>query len=171
MWIKDNETGTLHQYGQNQHDSLVISDDGKYLSYENLQNGDGSIGGGYSFVTDERGAIPKNDEDLLAYGASAYFNIGGFGDDVLKAELRRVRRNYLDSAFKKGGIEAETIAHHAYEQAKADIIQTIEAKRACMITHGIEQYKIDGLDALKAIVEHTEQGGRMAQGDTETGEW
>ena len=56
---------------------------------------------------------------------------------------------------KKGGIEAEAIAHQAYEQAKADIIQTIEAKRACMIAHGIEQYKIDGLDALKSIVEQT----------------
>ena len=80
MYIKDNETGRVRLYGTNPHDSLKISEDGRYLTYYNLQNGDGSMGGGYSFVVDENGTIPKDDETLVKYGADAYFNIGGFDD-------------------------------------------------------------------------------------------
>lgn len=130
MWIRDNETGDIREYGKNCHDSLVISQDGKSLSYYNLQNGDGSRGGGYSFVTDERGNTPIEDEELMPYGEEAYANIGGFAD--------------ADKAFAEG-----------YERAKADIVTTIIKKKACMIAHGIEQYKIDGLEALIAIVQHT----------------
>lgn len=98
MWIRDNEDGEVRRYGQNHHDSLCISADGRYLYYENLQNGDGSRGGGYSFVTDEKGNTPVNDEDLMKYGAEAYFDIGGF----------------------------RHIYHEGYEQAKADILKLIE---------------------------------------------
>ena len=128
MFIRDNENGNVRPYGTNHHDSLKISPDGRCLYYENLQNGDGSIGG-YSFVTDE-GVVPKEDSVLARYGADAYFNIGGFED--------------AETAFAEG-----------YEKAKADILRTIEEKKACMIEHGVEPYKIDGLDALKAIVQHT----------------
>ena len=129
MFIRDNENGNVRLYGTNHHDSLRVSPDGKRLYYENLQNGDGSEGGGYSFVTDE-GVVPKEDSVLSRHGADAYFNIGGFAD--------------ADAAFADG-----------YEKAKADILRTIEEKKACMIEHGVEPYKIDGLDALKAIVQHT----------------
>ena len=78
MWIKDLLTGDVREYGTNCHDSLRISDDGRTLSYENLQNGDGSRYGDYRFVTDENGNVPKDDECYLKYGAEAYFNIGGF---------------------------------------------------------------------------------------------
>ena len=77
MWIKDLLTGDVRKYGTNCHDSLRISDDGRTLSYENLQNGDGSMGD-YRFVTDENGNIPSEDKTLRRYGADAYFNIGGF---------------------------------------------------------------------------------------------
>ena len=53
MWIKDMLTGEVRKYGRNHHDSLRISDDGRYLVYENLQNGDGSEYGDYRFVVDE----------------------------------------------------------------------------------------------------------------------
>lgn len=76
MWIKDLLTGDVREYGTNCHDSLRISDDGRTLSYENLQNGDGSMGD-YRFVT-EHGVIPQEDKEYLKYGADAYFNIGGF---------------------------------------------------------------------------------------------
>lgn len=77
MWIKDMLTGKIRKYGTNHHDALIISEDGRYLVYENLQNGDGSMGD-YRFVTDEDGNIPSEDETLMRYGADAYFNIGGF---------------------------------------------------------------------------------------------
>lgn len=78
MWIKDLSNGRVFRYGHNPHDSLRISDDGRTLSYENLQNGDGSEYGEYRFVTDVNGKTPKEDETLLAYGADAYFDIGGW---------------------------------------------------------------------------------------------
>lgn len=77
MYIKDLLTGKVFKYGHSNHDSLVISEDGKYLTYLNLQNGDGSWGG-YKFVTDENGRTPEEDETLMRYGADAFFNIGGF---------------------------------------------------------------------------------------------
>ena len=78
MWIKDMLTGQIRKYGTNHHDALMISEDGRYLVYENLQNGEGSEFGDYRFVVDEGGNIPSEDETLMRYGADAYFNIGGF---------------------------------------------------------------------------------------------
>lgn len=83
MYIKDLHTGLVRKYGTNRHDSLRISNDGRFLTYENLQCGDGSRYGDYRFVVDEEGHIPKEDEVLAEYGADAYFNIGGFGGDFL----------------------------------------------------------------------------------------
>lgn len=83
MYIKDNITGVVRLYGTDCHDSLAISEDGKHLSYYNLQCGEGSKYGSYSFVTDETGTLPKDDKVLIEHGANAYFNIGGF-DAVLK---------------------------------------------------------------------------------------
>jgi hypothetical protein len=85
MYIKDNVTGTVRLYGTNCHDSLEISDDGKYLTYYNLQCGEGSKYGGFSFAVDENGTLPKDDEVLVKHGAKAYFNIGGWPNinDVL----------------------------------------------------------------------------------------
>ena len=77
MYIKDLQTGKIRKYGTSVHDSLVISPDGRTLSYCNLQNGDGSKFGDYRFC-DEEGYIPSEDETLKNYGADAYFNIGGF---------------------------------------------------------------------------------------------
>ena len=38
MYIKDLTTGIVRKFGTDRHDSLVISDDGKTLIYENLQS-------------------------------------------------------------------------------------------------------------------------------------
>lgn len=81
MYIKDlgMKQPVIRPYGSNHHDSLRISPDGRTLSYENLQNGDGSRWGDYRFC-DEEGHTPEEDPVLTEYGADAYFNIGGFMD-------------------------------------------------------------------------------------------
>ena len=77
MYIKDLQTGEVRMYGTNHHDSLKVSNDGRTLSYYNLQNGDGSAYGDYRF-TDEKGQTPEEDKEMAQYGAENYFNIGGF---------------------------------------------------------------------------------------------
>lgn len=77
MFIKDLLTGKVRRYGTDPHDSLVISEDGRTLSYYNLQNGDGSSYGSYVFCDDE-GKIPKEIDVYIERGADIYFNIGGW---------------------------------------------------------------------------------------------
>lgn len=81
MYIKDLQSGDVRKYGTNPHDALRVSPDGTILSYENLQNGDGSRFGDYRFC-DKDGLIPEEDEVLVKHGADAYFNIGGFVEVV-----------------------------------------------------------------------------------------
>ena len=49
LYIKDNSTGRIHRIGDNQYDMLVV-DDEDVVRYKNLQTGEGSKYGGYSFV-------------------------------------------------------------------------------------------------------------------------
>lgn len=88
MWIKDLEDGTVRKYGTNCHDSLRISNDGRSLTYYNLQNGDGSMCGAYRFVTDEEGLTPDEDDVCIRHGADAYFNIGGFEERKPKTKKK-----------------------------------------------------------------------------------
>lgn len=81
MYIKDMQTGKIRLYGSDPHDSLMISDDGRSLTYYNLQCGEGSKYGDFRFVTDEEGHIPSEDETVMKYGADTYFNIGGFNKE------------------------------------------------------------------------------------------
>ena len=95
MYITDTETGKTRLYGTDHHDSLVKSDDGRCLYYENLQCGEGSRFGTFLF-TDEQGRPPKDNDELKKYGAEDYFNIGGFGEihmsqiEEIKAEIKEV---------------------------------------------------------------------------------
>lgn len=77
MKILDTQTGRIHEYGDDQHDSLYVSNDGRYLTYYNLQNGDGSGVGDYRFVCDDD-KIPAESQTADAIHAEVYFNIGGF---------------------------------------------------------------------------------------------
>ena len=86
MYIRDNITGRVWEYGTDKHDSLVISEDGKTLYYYNVHNGEGSRFGTYSIVTDERGLIPLHDESLGL--ETAYANIGGFGEKKRKQTIQ-----------------------------------------------------------------------------------
>lgn len=88
--IRDNQNGNIHEYGTNCHDALHISSDGSCLHYENLQNGDGSMCGGYSFVEDD-GKIPSESETADAMHAMCYFNIGGFEREIVRCKDCRHR--------------------------------------------------------------------------------
>ena len=77
MKILDTQTGRVHEYGENGHDSLYVSQDGRYLTYYNLQNGDGSGVGDYRFVCDD-GKVPAESKTADAIHAEVYFNIGGW---------------------------------------------------------------------------------------------
>ena len=93
MYIKDLGLNPpeIRPYGSNHHDALRISLDGRMLSYENLQNGEGSKYGCYRFC-DAEGKTPKEDPDFVIYGADAYFNIGGF----MTSEEEEILKLYYD---------------------------------------------------------------------------
>ena len=74
MKIKDLTTGKIFEYGSNHHHALCISEDGRSLHFENLQNGDGSRFGDYRFVDDTEEKIPSETDHIV----DCYFNIGGF---------------------------------------------------------------------------------------------
>lgn len=74
LWIKDMTTGEVHEYGSNGHDSLVSFDGGKTLTFENLQNGYGSLDdNGYRFVHED--GTPLNFDDC----GSETADVGGCG--------------------------------------------------------------------------------------------
>lgn len=86
MKIRDNETGEVFEYGTNMHHALRISGNGGCLTFENLQNGDGSLesgNGGYSFVLDD-GKTPEESTSPDAVNGATYANIGGFHEDTAK---------------------------------------------------------------------------------------
>ena len=74
LFIRDNADGTVHEYGTNQHDSLMVMDDGS-LHYMNLQNGSGTLfpAEGYTFCFDD-GRDPRDPDD---YNADPFIDIGG----------------------------------------------------------------------------------------------
>ena len=91
MLIKDLQTGRVREYGTNSHDSLEISQDGRFLSYYNLQCGEGSSYGDFRFVMSD-GKVPCESETAEAINDCCYFNIGGFPDEetILKRFLEWV---------------------------------------------------------------------------------
>lgn len=58
LFIKDHETGKVHEYGTNPHDSLIVAGEGS-IHYYNLQNGEGTVSGAYSFC-DKNGNDPMD---------------------------------------------------------------------------------------------------------------
>lgn len=52
IYIRDNTSGAVHEYGTNPHDALILQEDGS-LHYENLQDCTGTMypEEGYSFCT------------------------------------------------------------------------------------------------------------------------
>lgn len=81
LYIKNNITGRVHEYGNNQHDALILGDDNA-LHYENLQDSCGTDfpKEGYSFVL-ENGKDPRTDPEYIRYGVEPYIDIGGYSED------------------------------------------------------------------------------------------
>lgn len=62
LYIQDVVSGRVFEYGGNCHDRLLISKDGRSLTYYNLQNGDGSCVGDYRFFYEK----PQDETDFDA---------------------------------------------------------------------------------------------------------
>ena len=73
LFVKDNTTGTVHEYGTDRHDALILQDDGS-LHYHNLQNGCGTMfpEEGYSFCFED-GTLP----DMSGEFIDPYIDIAG----------------------------------------------------------------------------------------------
>lgn len=82
IYLKDNTSGTIHEYGTNRHDALILQEDGS-LHYENLQNGTGTMfpKEGYSFCEAD-GSDPRASEEYIKHGVEPYIDIGGEGADL-----------------------------------------------------------------------------------------
>lgn len=118
LYLKDNFTGDIHEYGENCHDSLVLQPDGS-LHYENMQNLAGTEDTEYTFVLKD-GTDPREAEDYIKYGVEAYVDIGGIRDisDLPKGGLitKRIRWNY-ERALQRGDIR-DKIAWALYQTWK-----------------------------------------------------
>lgn len=87
IYLKDNTSGTIHEYGTNPHDSLILQEDGS-LHYENLQNCTGTQfpEEGYTFCNED-GTDPRTAEECIKHGVEPYLDIGGEGEDLRLPEL------------------------------------------------------------------------------------
>lgn len=119
IWIRDNTNGKVFEYGKDSHDSLHISEDGRYLTYYNLQNGDGSEFGslekkqGYNFVVD---GLPLTPNELsertgcIEHATDSYANIGGFKCDCkCKKDNPETEKLIADLEFLDDNLEFDTI--------------------------------------------------------------
>lgn len=81
IYVRDNINGNIHEYGTNQHDALILQEDGS-LHYQNLQNGCGTMfpDEGYTFCEAD-GSDPRTRENYIQYGVEPYIDIGGNGED------------------------------------------------------------------------------------------
>lgn len=77
LYVKDNTTGKIHEYGTSLHDSLVLQKDGS-IHYLNLQNCTGTQfpEEGYSFCLED-GSDPRKSEMCERNGLEPFLNIGG----------------------------------------------------------------------------------------------
>lgn len=77
LFIKDNVTGNVHEYGTDPHDALYVNKNGS-LHYENLATlcGTKSQKTGYTFVF-TNGSDPRESTMVKKYKERAYIDIGG----------------------------------------------------------------------------------------------
>ena len=81
LFIKDRETGVVHEYGTNPHDSLIVHSDGS-LSYYNLQTGEGTMFGAYCFC-DKNGNDPMDKAIKTHWAVMPFVDIAGKDDDLI----------------------------------------------------------------------------------------
>lgn len=77
LYIRDNATGRIREYGTNRHDALILQPDGS-LHYENMQNLTGTMfpDEGYTFVLRD-GTDPRQSEEYKKYGLEPCVDLGG----------------------------------------------------------------------------------------------
>ena len=85
VWVKDKHSGSIHQVGTDNHDSLVVIDG--EVRYYNLQNGDGSSkDGGYEIIE------PPNLDDYIGITpAVLYLNHELIHNDLIKVLKQKVK--------------------------------------------------------------------------------
>lgn len=111
MKILDTQTGRIHEYGTNCHDSLYVSLDGRHLTYYNLQNGDGSGVGDYRFVCDD-GKVPAESQTADALHAEVYFNIGGWNNKITGEWVEDIYHNTICNVC--GGVRRDNRFDHIF---------------------------------------------------------
>lgn len=129
--IRDNETGRVFEYGTDQHHALVISDNGGCLTFENLQNGGGSLEngrGGYSFVM-ENGKTPQEDTEKDIY--DEYTNIGGVYQ-VSAKDMAVIKQKLIEMVSNEWGYEG-------IEETMADIFAQVIGKQEAELG---DEYKV-----------------------------
>lgn len=84
IWVKDKCSGSIHQVGTNVHDSLY-SANGE-VHYYNMQNGDGTFGGGYEFID------APNSEDYISVTPKQL----KINRDLLYKDLLKSAEKYID---------------------------------------------------------------------------
>lgn len=77
LYIRDNATGRIREYGTNRHDALILQPDGS-LHYENMQNLTGTMfpDEGYTFVLRD-GTDPRQSDEYKKYGMEPLVDLGG----------------------------------------------------------------------------------------------
>lgn len=102
LYLRDNTDGTVHEYGTNRHDALILQPDGS-LHYENLQNGTGTMfpEEGYTFVLAD-GSDPRETDE---WQSEPYVDIGGEWTlrRRTKEKLTQIRCTMLIRRRKCGG--------------------------------------------------------------------
>jgi hypothetical protein len=88
LFVKDNTSGTIHEYGTNPHDAIILQEDGS-LHYENMQSCVGTkfTEEGYSFCLED-GSIPGWD---VSHGVEPYIDIAGEYYAKPKTNADRIR--------------------------------------------------------------------------------
>lgn len=134
LWIKNKRSGRVHRYGSDQHDSLVIEDDGQSIIYRNLQNGESSHAwSDYLLVVDEDGTLPKDEPLRQEYGAECFVNIGGVDADKW---MWKVKRLIFDRVFG--------YASKKMREAFSDLLREVDKIEADMLR---ERRKKEGGDS------------------------
>lgn len=136
MKILDTQTGDIQEYGADGHDSLRVSQDGRTLSYYNLQNGDGSAYGDYRFVCDDN-KVPAESETADARHANVFFNIGGWhkrpqGDLISREALKEAIKNLYNET--RDGIVKFGIEKAYKEIDNAPTVEVPENTVNCVLT-------------------------------------
>ena len=98
LYIKDLQYGTVHEYGTDSHDSLILRKDGA-VEYYNLQTGDGSgEHGSYRFCKAD-GSDPRN---VSNWQELPFLNIGGDREPELRTVIVRESVAELEKLLVEG---------------------------------------------------------------------